>query len=99
MKRNHSDDIGNKNKRFSFPNDRPPPGPSSNPYGGYAYQPPPPMNWGDPRNQHKEHTNIGMYSQPPPMMQWNNASPSPNNIIYNPLQPPPPPLPLERPPM
>lgn len=99
MKRAHTDDQQNKNKRFSYqsndsvkkPNISASTGPS--PSYGYAYQSS--MNWVDPRMDPRNHGNIGMYNQ------WNGGTPPPQNFpaaVYNPMQPPPPPLPLERPP-
>lgn len=101
MKRNHNEEILNKNKRFSYPNDnRAPPPPTHSPGSYYAYQTP--LSWADA----KGHANISMYPPQNMMMPWNSASgqapPPPQSTfspIYNPLQPPPPPLPLDRPPI
>lgn len=106
MKRNHNDDMPNKNKRFSYPNENRSSMPSTHSAGSYySYQTP--MQWVDPRADHKNNSNMNMYSHHNMMMQWNNSAnqappPPPQNTyspIYNPLQPPPPPLPLDRPPI
>lgn len=116
MKRTHTDDLQNKNKRFSYPSPDglkkmnsnmapggpspgPPGGPSSSPYS-YGYQGS--MNWVDPRMDPRNQ-NMNMFNS-----QWNGGSHSHTqppqhqqnySAIYNPLQPPPPPLPLDRPPL
>lgn len=103
MKRNHNDDLQNKNKRFSFPNDRPPPSmqPSHSPGSNfYSYQPP--MQWVDPRSDHQNRANMNIYPHQNMMMQWNGGPPNqppPNSFpqMFNPMQPPPP-LPPDRPP-
>lgn len=93
MKR-HGDDMANKNKRFSFSSDNRPP-PQHSPQSGSYYSYSSPM-WVDPRTDPKNHPNMNMF-QPQNMMhmQWNNPA---SAAIYNPLQPPPP-LPLDRPPL
>lgn len=99
MKRAHSDDNSNKNKRFAYSvdaskkmNQNMSTGHGTSSY--YSY--PPSMSWGDPRMDPR--SNMNMYGQ-----QWgSNTSGSPQqnfSPIYNPMQPPPPPLPLERPPV
>lgn len=92
MKR-HGDDLANKNKRFSFSNDsRPPPQQSPQSSSYYSYSSP---MWVDPRTDPKNHPNMNMFQPQSMMMSWSNPA---NAAIYNPLQPPPP-LPLERPPL
>lgn len=102
MKR-HSDETVAGSKRFRSPftperstftpeRSLPPPSPSpsqasTSSYGSYSYQS---QMWVDPRSDPKNHANMNMF-QPQNMMMWNNT-------LYNPMQPPPP-LPLERPPV
>lgn len=95
MKR-HSDETLTGSKRFRSPftpeRSLPPPSPSpsqasTSSYGSYSYQS---QMWVDPRSDPKNHANMNMFQQPN-MMMWNNT-------LYNPMQPPPP-LPLERPPV
>lgn len=103
MKRSLPDDQQNKNKRFSYnttnndgdkkPSMSPSPRPSMAGYQTYQSS----MNWIDPRIDPRNHGNLAMFNQ------WNGGSPQSGQgfppAVYNPLQPPPPPLPLDRPPM
>lgn len=97
MKRTHTDDQQNKNKRFSYPSTDNVKKPNMSPSASYGYSYQTSMNWVDPRNDPRnQHGTLGLYNQ------WNSntaaGSQSFPPAVYNPMQPPPPPLPMERPP-